>query len=91
MQNNHNPLNNVKTAIRIIRVAQGLDSQLKGPENINKIIEANFPSLKKEMVIKVQEAYRTTKSLDQTCHIIIKTHNAENKERLLKFLREKTK
>ena len=35
------------------------DSQLKGKENItNKIIEENFPNLKKEMVINVQEAYR---------------------------------
>jgi hypothetical protein len=36
------------------------DSQLKEPENVfNKIIEENFPKLKKEMDIKVQEAYRT--------------------------------
>ena len=31
-------------------------SQLKCPENVfNKIIEENFPNLKKEMAIKVQE------------------------------------
>jgi hypothetical protein len=41
------------------------DSQLKGPENIfNKIIEENFSILKKEMVIKVQETYRTPKGLN---------------------------
>jgi hypothetical protein len=35
-------------------------SQLKGPENVfNKIIEENFPNLKKEMTIKIQEAYKT--------------------------------
>jgi hypothetical protein len=35
-------------------------SQLKCPENVfNKIIEENFPNLKKEMDIKEQEDYRT--------------------------------
>lgn len=34
--------------------------QLKGPENIfSQITEEHFPILKKEMPIKVQEAYRT--------------------------------
>jgi hypothetical protein len=34
--------------------------KIKGPENVfNKIIEVNFPNLKKEMAIKVQEAYST--------------------------------
>lgn len=46
--NNQNSLNNIKTDLRIIRVAKGRGSQLKGPENINKIIEANFPSPKKK-------------------------------------------
>ena len=33
------------------------DSQLKGPENFfNKITEENFPNVKKEMDIKLQEA-----------------------------------
>jgi predicted nucleic acid-binding Zn-ribbon protein len=35
------------------------DSQLKGPVNIfNKIIEENFPNLKKEMHINIQEAHK---------------------------------
>jgi hypothetical protein len=46
--------------LKIIGIEKGEESQLKGPENIfNKIIEENFPNLKEEMVIKVQEAYRT--------------------------------
>ena len=46
--------------LRIIGIEEGEESQLKGPENIfNKIIEENFPNLKEEMVINVQEAYRT--------------------------------
>jgi hypothetical protein len=42
-------------------IQESEDSQLKGPVNIfNKIIEENFPNLKKEMPIKIQEAYRTS-------------------------------
>ena len=68
--------------------------QLKGPANIfNKIIEENFPNLKKEMPMNMQEAYRIPNRLDQkrnsSCHIIIKTPNALNKERTLKAVREK--
>ena len=33
-------------------------NQIKGPKNIfSKITEENFPNLKKEMSIKIQEAY----------------------------------
>ena len=39
------------------------DLQLNGPENFNKIIEGNFPNLKKEIPIKVQEIYRTPNKL----------------------------
>ena len=50
----------------MIGIEEGEDSQLKGPENINnKIIEENFPNLKKEMLMNIQEAYRTPKRLDQ--------------------------
>jgi hypothetical protein len=45
------------------------------------------------MPMNIQEAYRTTNRLDQKrnsfCHIIIKTPNAQNKERILKAIREK--
>jgi hypothetical protein len=35
--------------LRIIEVEEGEDSQFIGPENIfNKVIEENFPNLKKE-------------------------------------------
>ena len=40
--------------------------QLKNTENIfNKIIEKNFPNLKKDMTMKIQEAYRTSNRLDK--------------------------
>ena len=41
-------------------IIENEDFQLKGPANIfNKIIEENFPNLRKEMVMNIQEAYRT--------------------------------
>jgi hypothetical protein len=75
----------------MIGIEEGEDSQLKGPENINnKIIEENFPNLKKEMVISVQEAYRIPKRLGQkrkfSCHIIITTLNVQNKDTILKAM-----
>ena len=80
--------------LRIIGIKESKDSQLKGPVNIfNKITEENFPNLKKEMSMNIQEAYRTPNRLDQkrnsSHHIIIKTPNALNKERILKAVREK--
>ena len=43
--------------------------------------------------MNIQEAYRTPNRLDQkrnsSCHIIIKTTNAQNKERILKAVCEK--
>ena len=46
--------------LRIIGVDENEDFQIKGPANIfNKIIEENFPNLKKEMLMNIQEAYRT--------------------------------
>jgi hypothetical protein len=80
--------------LRIVTVEDSEDFQLKGPAYIfNKIIEENFPNLKKEMPMNIQEDYRTPNSLDQkrnsSCHIIIKTRDAQNKERILKAVREK--
>jgi hypothetical protein len=75
-------------------VDENEDFQFKGPANIfNKIIEENFPNIKKEMPMIIQEAYRTPNTLDQkrnsSRHIIIRTTNALNKDRLLKAVREK--
>jgi hypothetical protein len=79
--------------LRITGIDESKDSQVKGPVNMfNKIIEKNVPNLKKEMPINIQEAYRTPNRLDQkrnsSCHIIVKTSNAQNKERILKAVRE---
>jgi hypothetical protein len=80
--------------LRIIGIDENEDFQLKGPINIfNKIIEENFPNLKKEMPMNIQEAYRTLNRLDQkrnsSQHIIIITTNSLNKDRLLKAVRGK--
>jgi hypothetical protein len=80
--------------LHIIGVDDNEDFQLKGPINIsNKIIEENFPNLKKEMPMNIQEAYRTPDRLDQkrnsSGHIIVRTTNALNKDRILKAVREK--
>jgi hypothetical protein len=43
--------------LRIMGIEESDDFQLKGPVNIsNKIIEENFPDLKKEMPVDIQEA-----------------------------------
>jgi hypothetical protein len=54
-----------KPNLRIIGTDENEDFQLNGPSNIfNKIIEENFPNLKKEMPMNIQESYRTLNSLD---------------------------
>ena len=51
--------------LQITRVDENEDFQFNGPANIfNKIIEENFPNLKKEMHMNIQEAYRTPNRLD---------------------------
>jgi hypothetical protein len=70
------------------------DSQLKGPVNIfNKVIGENFPNLKKELPMNIQEVYKAPSRLEQkrnsSQHIIIRTTKALNKERILKAVREK--
>ena len=79
--------------LRIIGREESEDSQLKGPVNIFiKIIEENFPTLKKEMPMNIQKVYRTPNRLDRkrnsSCYIIIKTPNALSKESILKAVRE---
>ena len=85
-----------RTNLRKIGIEENKESQLKRPVNIfNKVIEENFPNLKKEMPMSIQEAYRTPNRLDQkrNCcgHIIIRTTNVLNKDRILKTVREKGK
>ncbi|MBV2134258.1 hypothetical protein KRX52_15875 [Pseudomonas sp. MAP12] len=63
--------------LRIIGIEEGEEIQLKGTENIfNKIIEENFPNLKKDMPMKIQEAYRTPNRLNQKK--VSSPHNNQN-------------
>jgi hypothetical protein len=75
--------------LRIIGLEESEEIQLKGPVNIFKnIIEENFPNLKKEMPMNIEEAYRTPNRLDQKRdslhHIIIKIPNSLNDKRITK-------
>jgi hypothetical protein len=75
-------------------IEEGEEVQAEGICNIfNKIITENFPNLEKTIPIQVQEASRTPNRLDQNRttpqHIIIKTIRTENRERILKAVREK--
>jgi hypothetical protein len=55
-----------KPNLWIIGVDENEDFQLKGPANIfNKIIEENFPNLKNDVPMNIQEAHRTPNRLDQ--------------------------
>jgi hypothetical protein len=83
-----------RSNLEIIGVDENEDFQLKGPANIfNKIIEENFSNLKKKMPMDIQEAYRTPNRLDQkrnsSRHIIIRTTNGLNNDRILKAVKEK--
>jgi hypothetical protein len=52
-----------------------------------------FPKLKKEIPMNIQEAYRTPNRLDKKInssrHIIIRTINVLNRDRILKTVKEK--
>jgi hypothetical protein len=81
--------------LQIKGIEEGEYVQGKGINNIfNKIITENFSNLRKEMPIQVQEASRTPNRHDQNrtslWHITLKTTSTENKERILKAVREKS-
>jgi hypothetical protein len=83
-----------RPTLRLIGTEDGEEMQAKGISNIfNKILTENFPNLEKAMTIQVQEASRTPNRFDQNRttprHIIIKTTSTENRERILKAIREK--
>jgi hypothetical protein len=83
-----------KPILRIIGIDKGEEVQAKGICNIfNKIITEHFPNLKVVLPIQVQQASRTPNRLDQNrtspWYIIIKSTRTDNKERILKAVREK--
>jgi hypothetical protein len=84
----------IKRPILRIMGNEGEEVQTKGICIIfNKIITEYFPPLNKVLPIQVREASRTPNRLDQNTtspwHIIVKTTTTENRERILKVVREK--
>jgi hypothetical protein len=80
--------------LRIMGTEEGEEVQGKGTHNIfNKIITENFSNLEKPMPIQLQEAATTPNRFDQNRitprHIIINTTSTENRERILKAVRQK--
>jgi hypothetical protein len=66
----------------------------KGIHNtFNNIITENFPNIRKDLPIQVHGASwkpnRLNENRTSLWHIIVKTISTENKERLLKAVREK--
>jgi hypothetical protein len=84
----------IRPKLQIMGITEGEEVQPKRIHNIfNTIITENFPNLEKVMPIQVQEDSWTPNRLDKNRtfpqHIIIKTTSTENRERLLKAVREK--
>jgi hypothetical protein len=68
----------IRPNLRKIGIEESEDSHVKGPVNVfNKIIKENFPNLKKEIPMNIQEGYRIPNRLDHkrnsSQHNIIRT------------------
>ena len=82
-----------RTNIRVIGVLEGEEWD-KGAENLfQEIIDENFPNLRKETDIQVQEAQRAPNKINPKRptprHIIIKMSRIKDKERILQAARER--
>jgi hypothetical protein len=82
-----------RPTLRITGTEEEEEVQAKGNHNIfNKIIKEISPNFKKDLPVQVQEASRTPNRFDQNrtspWHIIMKTTSTENRERILKSIRE---
>jgi hypothetical protein len=77
--------------LRITGIEEGEEVQPKGMHNIfSKIITESFPNLKKVLAIQEQEASRTRFDQNRTSpQHITKIISIENRERILKAVREK--
>jgi hypothetical protein len=83
-----------KTKSRNHEYRRRRDTKTKGIDNLfNSIIAENFQNLERGREIQVQEAYQTSNCQDQKRntprHIIIKTLNIQNKERIRKAAKGK--
>lgn len=68
--------------------------QVKHRPFFNRIIEENFPKLRKDICTEIQAARRTltiqVQKVNSIQHAIVKTLNIQNQENILKASREKT-
>ena len=82
-----------RSNIRIIGAPKGEEEEQKIENVFEQIMKENFPSVAKEIDVKVQEAQRVPKKLDPRRHtprhIIITLPKIKYKERILKVAREK--
>jgi hypothetical protein len=78
--------------LRIMGINDDQEVQAKGIHNIfNEIITEHFPNLMKDLPIQEQEASRTPNRLDQNTNApwyIIKISSTENRQRILKTVRQ---
>jgi hypothetical protein len=69
--------------LRLIGIDENEDFQLKGPVNIfNKILEENFPNLKKKMLMNIQELQIDWTRKEIPPEPIINTTNALNRQNI---------
>jgi hypothetical protein len=75
-----NPGHNEKTKLKDnkYRREQRFPTQ-RDSKYLNKIIKETFPSLKKEMPMNIQEAYRTPNRLDQKRKLLLSQNNQNTK------------
>jgi chromosome segregation ATPase len=93
-RNMHEFSNSIKRPnLRIMSTEERKEVQSKGIHNIFNKITENFPNFETVLSFQVQEASRTPNRLSQKRtspqHVIIKTTSIENRERILKAVREK--
>ena len=82
-----------KSTIRIAGIPEKEERETGVESLFKKIIAENFPNLRKELEIQVHEANRTPNYLNakrpSPRHIILKLSKVNDKERVLKAVREK--
>ena len=83
-----------RSNIRIIGVPEGEEKEQEIGNLLEKIMKENFPSLVKEIGMRVQEVQRIPNKMDAKRltprHIITKVPKFKHKEKILKAAREKS-
>jgi len=80
-----------RTNLQVTCIEKGEETKLKPRKYFKQNTEENFPNLKKDKDTIYIIPYRLDQKRKFPCHIIIKTKNIQNEERILKSLRERNK